>query len=328
ELSRGTRTKLALLLAFCRSADLLTLDEPTSGLDPAMTEQVLQTLVSHVADGGVTVCFSSHQIAEVDQIADHVGIIDDGRTIVSGALDDLRERFCRVQLVFEGDAPLATFRVPGVERVSRKGRILSVLSSAGADAILAEARALNPSSVDVAPVALKDIFLETIGAPQEHGHVLVEVVAPHALAFADRLRGHRRLRLCRGSRLLPDHGAPGTCAKRRDQRRAWTTHQGERRIDAHVSWLPVRAVVQSKPGAGVDALCRPAQQRRTGVVGIGKCRALHAVAADLTPMDRRHARADRTRRAGHARPGPVLAVAAPLAGRRSELQPGRRHHPQ
>src|SRR5262245_1099438 len=168
ELSRGTRTKLALLLAFCRSADLLILDEPTSGLDPAMTEQVLQTLVSHVADGGVTVFFSSHQIAEVDQIADHVGIIDGGRTIVSGALDDLRERFCRVQLVFEGDAPRATFRASGVERVRRKGRVLSVRSSAGADAIVAEARALNPSSVDVAPVALKDIFLETIAAPEEH----------------------------------------------------------------------------------------------------------------------------------------------------------------
>ena len=81
-LSRGTRTKLALLLALCRGAELLLLDEPTSGLDPAMAEEVLQALVSHVAGEGSTVFFSSHQLAEVEQIADHVAIIDRGQTVV------------------------------------------------------------------------------------------------------------------------------------------------------------------------------------------------------------------------------------------------------
>jgi ABC-2 type transport system ATP-binding protein len=163
-LSRGTRTKLALLLALCRDAELLILDEPTSGLDPAATEQVLQALVNHVAGGQTTVFFSSHQIAEVDQIADHVAIIDRGRTVVTGALDDLREHFRRIQLVFEGDAPELAFRAPGVERVWRRGRVLVVLSSAGAEGVVDEARALNPVSVDVAPVTLKEIFLETVAA--------------------------------------------------------------------------------------------------------------------------------------------------------------------
>ncbi len=112
----------------------------------------------------MTVFFSSHQIAEVDQIADHVMIIDRGRAVVSGALDDLRESFRRIQFVFDGDAPQTTFRAPGVERVVRKGRVLTVLSSAGADAIVEEARALQPRSVDVVPVTLKDIFLESVSA--------------------------------------------------------------------------------------------------------------------------------------------------------------------
>ena len=161
-LSRGMRTKLALLLALCRGAELLILDEPTSGLDPAMTEEVLQALVAHVAGEEMTVFFSSHQIAEVEQIADRVTIIDRGRAVVTGALDDLKEIFRRVQLVIEGDAPDATFRTPGVARVRRKGRVLSVLSSAGAEALVDEARRLNPLSVDVAPVTLKEIFLETV----------------------------------------------------------------------------------------------------------------------------------------------------------------------
>jgi ABC-2 type transport system ATP-binding protein len=163
-LSLGMRTKLALLLALCRGAELLVLDEPTSGLDPAAIEEVLQALVSHVASENMTVFFSSHQIAEVDQIADHIAIIHAGRTAVTGALDDLRESFRRVQLVFDGEAPDAAFRAPAVVRVERKGRVLSVLSSAGAEPVLEEARALNPSSVDVVPVTLKEIFLEAVAA--------------------------------------------------------------------------------------------------------------------------------------------------------------------
>jgi len=164
QLSRGMRTKLALLLALSRGAELLILDEPTSGLDPAMTEEVLQALVTHVASEEMTVFFSSHQIAEVDQIADRIAIVDRGRVVVAGALDDVRENFRRIQLVFDGDAPEPAFRTPGVERVRRKGRVLTVLSSAGAERVIDEARALGPVSVDVVAVTLKEIFLEMVAA--------------------------------------------------------------------------------------------------------------------------------------------------------------------
>lgn len=161
-LSRGMRTKLALMLALCRGAELLILDEPTSGLDPAMAEEVLQALVGHVAREEMTIFFSSHQIAEVDQIGDRVVIIDRGRAVVTGALDDLRESFRRVQLVFDGAAPAAEFRAANITRVQRNGRVISLLVSANADAIVDEARAWNPASVEVTPVTLKEIFLETI----------------------------------------------------------------------------------------------------------------------------------------------------------------------
>ena len=127
-----------------------------------MSEEVLQLLVAHVANEETTVFFSSHQIAEVDQIADRVAIIDRGRAVVVGALDELREAFCRIQIVFAGDAPERAFRSPGVERVRRDGRMLAVLSSGGAERIVDEARAFNPVSVEVVPVTLKEIFLETV----------------------------------------------------------------------------------------------------------------------------------------------------------------------
>lgn len=162
--SRGTRTKVALLLALCRGAELLVLDEPTSGLDPASAEQVLQALVAHAGSEQMTVFFSSQQISEIDQIADCVVIIERGRVVVDGALDDLREKFRRIHFVFDHDAPEVTFRACGVERVTRNGRVLTVLSSAGVDPILEEARPLHPRSIDVVPVTLKEIFLETVNA--------------------------------------------------------------------------------------------------------------------------------------------------------------------
>ena len=162
-LSRGMRTKLALLLALSRGGELLILDEPTAALDPIATEEVLQTIVAHVAREELTVFFSSHQLSEVEQIADHIAIIHRGRTALAGALDDLRSNFRRVQLVFDGDAPDAIFHATGVKRITRQGRVLTVLSDAGADRIVEEARPLNPISIDVTPVTLKDIFLETVG---------------------------------------------------------------------------------------------------------------------------------------------------------------------
>ena len=165
-LSRGTRTKLALMLALCRGADLLVLDEPTSGLDPAMAEDVLQALVRHAANENLTVFFSSHQLSEIDQIADSVAMLDRGRTVLAGSLDDLKERYRRIELIFADQAPAVSFRTRGVERVQRQGRVLSVLSSAGSDAIVDEARALAPHTVQVESVTLKQIFLETV-APND-----------------------------------------------------------------------------------------------------------------------------------------------------------------
>ena len=68
----------------------------------------------------------------------------------------------RVQIVFDGSAPDVTFRSPGIERVERNGRVLSVLSSGGAERVVEEARALGPVAVDVLPVTLKEIFLESV----------------------------------------------------------------------------------------------------------------------------------------------------------------------
>jgi ABC-2 type transport system ATP-binding protein len=157
DLSKGM-----LLLAICRGADLLILDEPTEGLDPAATEEILRELVALSADGGITIFFSSHQLAEVEQIADHISIIDRGRAIITDSLDDLKVKYQRVRVVLEREMSVQVKWVDGVERVHQEGRMISLLASRNIDSILEQARCLQCSSVEQFPVTLKEIFLESV----------------------------------------------------------------------------------------------------------------------------------------------------------------------
>ncbi|HZT31626.1 MAG TPA: ABC transporter ATP-binding protein [Bryobacteraceae bacterium] len=167
-LSKGMRTKLALLLALSRRPALLILDEPTEGLDPVSIEELLQMLTGIAAEG-TTVFFSSHQLAEVERIADSILIIERGRLVLDVSLDHLRENYRRVTAGFPARPPEAEFRLPGVERVRASGRQITVLASRNADAIVERARSLSAVSVEVEPVSLREIFLDAVrtDAPAE-----------------------------------------------------------------------------------------------------------------------------------------------------------------
>jgi ABC-2 type transport system ATP-binding protein len=161
KLSKGMRTKLALLLAFSRGSDFLILDEPTEGLDPVSIEQVLQIIVSLVADGAA-VFFSSHQIAEVDQIADHVVMIDCGQIVLDCPMEKVKSEYRHVQAVFPAPMDERDFQLTGIERVYSDGRIVSLIASRNVDAIVEQVRAMQGSNIEVAPLSLKEIFLETV----------------------------------------------------------------------------------------------------------------------------------------------------------------------
>ncbi len=160
-LSKGMRTKLALLLAFARRSELLILDEPSEGLDPVAIDHLLQTLVARAAEG-VAIFFSSHQIAEVERVADHVCILEKGRLLVDASLDHLRQFYRRIELVFPFPPPEREFRITGVERIQTKGLQMSVFASSNAQDVVERAHNLNAVSVEVAPIGLRDIFLETV----------------------------------------------------------------------------------------------------------------------------------------------------------------------
>lgn len=162
-LSKGMRTKLALLLALARRPELLILDEPSEALDPASVEELLHSLVAAASEGS-TIFFSSHQIGEVERIADHVCIVSRGRLVADLAMDQLRENYRKVIAGFSGPVPGDVFRHPAVERVQVRGRQVAALTRHDTDNLVACAWSAGAVSVDVEPVSLRELFLELAAA--------------------------------------------------------------------------------------------------------------------------------------------------------------------
>ncbi len=163
-LSKGMRTKLSLLLALARRPALLILDEPTEGLDPVAIEELLQTLAGSPADG-TTVFFSSHQISEVERIADRVCIIDRGKLAVDLSLDEIRQDHRRITLSFCRQPPEHLFDLPEVRSIETNGSQMIVVSSHGVDAVVERAKTAGAVVVDIVPVNLRELFLWTV---QDH----------------------------------------------------------------------------------------------------------------------------------------------------------------
>jgi len=159
DLSKGMRSKLMLLLAISHGAELLILDEPTDGLDPVAIEEILRELVALAAQEGATIFFSSHQLAEVEQIADRVTIIDRGRPIVDGLLDDLKARYQRLHIVLQEELRDPVQWLDGAVHIRQEGRTVSILASRNATALMEQALSLPGSRVELCPVTLKEIFL-------------------------------------------------------------------------------------------------------------------------------------------------------------------------
>jgi ABC-2 type transport system ATP-binding protein len=160
-LSKGMRTKLALLLVLARQPALLILDEPTEGLDPVAIEELMQALIAR--NGGPTsVFFSSHQLTEVERIADDIVMIDQGKLVLAASLDHMREHYRSVTAGFVTEPHVQSFRSPGVDRVTVSGRQVTMLVSRNADEASQRARDLGAVSVDIAPLTLREVFLDRV----------------------------------------------------------------------------------------------------------------------------------------------------------------------
>jgi len=161
ELSRGMRGKLALLLAMAYRPELLILDEPTSGLDVIVRHDFLKGVVELIQEEGRTVFFSTHQVSEVEKVADWVGIIDHGKLIWCSSIDELKASVKRVVLSFDEPKPI-TSDIPNLLRVEHVGRRTSLVVKCLSAETMAAVRRLGPTEVTVEDLSLERIFMDMV----------------------------------------------------------------------------------------------------------------------------------------------------------------------
>jgi ABC-2 type transport system ATP-binding protein len=174
-LSRGNKQKIGLIQAFMHDPDLVILDEPTNGLDP-LVQQEVHAMVRRVRTAGGTVLMSSHVLAEVEQVADRVGIVRAGRLVAVEDVGALRERAVRrVELHFDAPVPEDAFRdLPGVRDLKVEGTGLRCTIDGRPDALIKAAARFTVVHMVSADPDLEEIFLTYYGEEEARHHAAAD----------------------------------------------------------------------------------------------------------------------------------------------------------
>ncbi len=167
DLSTGNRRKVALLLAFLADAELLVLDEPTNGLDPLMQHEFL-TLVRETRTAGTTVLLSSHDLSEVQRVADRVAVLRSGEVVARGTVQELRGRARqRLEIWFDGDPPAADLlKLPGISDSLLDGQRFTASLTGSIQPLIVLLARQRVSSMLVEEPDLEEAFLDlySVGA--------------------------------------------------------------------------------------------------------------------------------------------------------------------
>ena len=155
--SKGMQKQAAFHLAICCRPEVLILDEPVDGLDPVMRRQVWSLILSDVAEHGTTVLISSHNLRELEDICDHVGIMDHGRMLLEKSLADMQGSTVKLQLV--GEIPEGL----NVLHESKSGRLSTYIIRGSSGEVTEAVEATAPAYFDVLPLSLEEIFIYELG---------------------------------------------------------------------------------------------------------------------------------------------------------------------
>lgn len=161
-LSKGMQKQSAFWLALCCQPQVLVLDEPVDGLDPVMRRQVWSLVLADVAQRGTTVLVSSHNLRELEDVCDHVGIMDHGRVLLERSLAQLQDNMVKLQVVFPDGMTEVPSDLP-VLHASQIGRIHTFIMRMSAQEAEDRLAAYSPLLVDAVPLTLEEIFIYELG---------------------------------------------------------------------------------------------------------------------------------------------------------------------
>ena len=161
KLSKGMQKQAAFWLALSLCPEIVILDEPVDGLDPVMRRQVWSLLMADVAENGTTVLVSSHNLRELEDVCDHVGILNHGRMLTERSLSELQDNIVKIQLALADGGELPSDL--NILHESRTGRVRQLILRGTAEELTNRISAVSPLFMDVVPLTLEEIFIYELG---------------------------------------------------------------------------------------------------------------------------------------------------------------------
>lgn len=161
-LSKGMQKQVAFWLGLCAEPKIMVLDEPIDGLDPVMRRNTWSLVLQKVAENGLTVLVSSHNLRELEDVCDHVGIMFDGKIIIEKSLDDVKGNIHKLQLAFQG-GEIPEFSGLNILHKSTFGSVVNLIVKGADEEIKKEIEKHNPLVFDILPLTLEEIFIYELG---------------------------------------------------------------------------------------------------------------------------------------------------------------------
>ncbi|CAM3867697.1 ABC transporter ATP-binding protein [Mesobacillus zeae] len=161
--SKGWQRQAAFILALSCKPDILFLDEPMDGLDPVVRKKVKNLLITDVAEREMSILISSHNLREIEDICDTVGIIHKGKIVLQKELDDLKSDIHKIQIAYRGEVPKDLLKNLSLVHTEKRGSILLCIVRGDEEDIFKQVKKTNPLIFDILPLTLEEIFIYEMG---------------------------------------------------------------------------------------------------------------------------------------------------------------------
>ncbi len=172
-LSKGMQRQVSFWLGFAMMPEVMILDEPLDGLDPVMRQRVKNRIVQDVADREMTVIISSHNLYELEDVSDHIGILHQGKMLIERDLDDLKADFHKIQVAFSAETTDDFYTDIRPLFREQRGSVHIMIMRGDRQEIISRIKAHRPAILDILPLTLEEIFIHEMG---DSGYELQNII--------------------------------------------------------------------------------------------------------------------------------------------------------
>ncbi len=162
-LSKGMQKQVAFWISISCQPEVIVMDEPVDGLDPVMRKKVWSVILQEVERRGVTVLISSHNLRELEDVCDHVGILHQGKMLLEKPLSDMKSDTVKLQVAFSGEFPKELLEELSVLHHTENGKVHLLIVRGEQDEVIQKAESFSPLLSECVPLTLEEVFIYELG---------------------------------------------------------------------------------------------------------------------------------------------------------------------